>query len=463
MTCARAVARALLLLTAAIPGARGQLPEAGSTMAQSALDRLAHRGRALLIAAHPDDENTALLAWLARGRHVDTAYLSLTRGEGGQNLIGPEQGSLLGLIRTEELLAARRMDGAAQMFTRAVDFGYSKRPEEAFTKWGREQVLGDVVLAIRRFRPDVIILRFSGTPRDGHGHHQASAILGREAFEAAADASRFPEQLTSVKPWRARRLVSNALSFTPEQEKEAAALPGRVELDLGAYSPMLGYSWSEIAAISRSQHRSQGMGTPRHRGAQKNYFVHLAGEPFERDLFEGVELTSRVGEFRRAAQEFDHRDPARVVPLLLAGRPRAEDKVAVDEAIALCTGLHLRATADRPYAAWGSSVRIGVEAVNRSTVPLMLEEVKAGPAGALKPAAELRDNVPLAYQLQWRSSEPVHISSDHLAALPDPALKVRFLIRAQDQVLELERPVVHLYVDKIQGELSRPFLPGPPV
>ena len=150
-----------------------------------------------------------------------TGYLSLTRGEGGQNLLGSEQGDALGVIRTQELLAARKIDGAEQFFTRAVDFGFSKSPKEAIGKWGHDEILSDIVWVIRRFQPDVIILRFSGTPADGHGHHQASAILGKEAFEAAGDPSRFPEQLQWVKPWKAKRLVWNAFSFTPEQEKKS--------------------------------------------------------------------------------------------------------------------------------------------------------------------------------------------------------------------------------------------------
>src|SRR5437763_12616443 len=171
------------------------------------LEKLNVVGTVLMIAAHPDDENTALLAYFARGRKTRTAYLSATRGEGGQNLIGSEQGDLLGVIRTQELLAARRLDGAQQLFTRAVDFGFTKTPEETLAKWGHDRILSDVVFTIRHYRPDVIILRFSGTPRDGHGQHQASALLGKEAYSAAADKSRFPEQ--EIEPWKAKRLLYN--------------------------------------------------------------------------------------------------------------------------------------------------------------------------------------------------------------------------------------------------------------
>ncbi len=187
-----------LLTVIYITNAAAQREISGANEVQLDLDRLNVTGSVLMIAAHPDDENTALLAYLARGRKVRTGYLSLTRGEGGQNLIGPEQGDALGIIRTQELLAARRIDGAEQFFTRAIDFGFSKTAKEAFDDWGHDKILSDVVWVIRRFQPDVMILRFSGTPRDGHGHHQASAILGKEAFTAAADPARFPEQLRWV-------------------------------------------------------------------------------------------------------------------------------------------------------------------------------------------------------------------------------------------------------------------------
>jgi len=190
-----AVQAGILLLAATC---FAQRPFSGASEIEHALDRLNNTGSALLIAAHPDDENTAILSWLARGRNVRTGYLSLTRGEGGQNLIGPEQGTLLGVIRTQELWAARRIDGGEQFFSSAVDFGYTKTAEEALRIWNRDKVLGEIVLTIRRFQPDVILLSFSGTPKDGHGQHQASAILAKEAFTAAADPKRYPEQLATL-------------------------------------------------------------------------------------------------------------------------------------------------------------------------------------------------------------------------------------------------------------------------
>src|SRR5437660_6354062 len=198
------------ILVASLASVSAQRSFSGAAEIEQSLHKLNELGTVLHIAAHPDDERTQVLAYFARGRHMRTAYLSLTRGEGGQNLIGSEQGAQLGLIRTQELLAARQIDGAEQFFTRAIDFGFTRTPAETLQKWGHENTLSDVVWVIRRYRPDVIILGFSGTPRDGHGQHQVSAILRKEAFTAAADPAKFPEQLTYVQPWQAKRLVQAA-------------------------------------------------------------------------------------------------------------------------------------------------------------------------------------------------------------------------------------------------------------
>ena len=226
-----------------------------------ALDRLANTGRVLYVGAHPDDENTRLLAYLANQRHVDAIYLSMTRGGGGQNLIGVEQDSLLDVIRTEELLSARRLDGAGQRFTRMRDFGYSKTAEETLAIWDHDQALADVVWVIRTVQPDVIVARFDELPPN-HGHHTASAILAREAFAAAADPKRFPEQLgRGAIPWQADRLLLNVPTW-----REGPPPEGALALDVSVYDPRLGLSTGEIAALSRSQHKSQGFGVSGERG-----------------------------------------------------------------------------------------------------------------------------------------------------------------------------------------------------
>src|SRR6187431_2199187 len=244
-------------------------------------------GSVLYIAAHPDDENTRLLAWLAKDRLYRTGYLSLTRGDGGQNLIGDEQGIDLGLIRTQELLAARRIDGAEQFFTRAFDFGFSKNPEETFTKWDKEKILSDVVWVIRKFQPDIIITRFPTTGEGGHGHHTASGILANEAFAAAADPTRFVDQLKYVQPWQVKRVLWNTFNFGGTNTQSDT----QYKLEVGGYNPLLGKSYGEIAAESRSQHKSQGFGVPAGRGEAMEFFTATKGNQPKNDLLEEIDLS----------------------------------------------------------------------------------------------------------------------------------------------------------------------------
>ncbi len=480
------------------PPARAQRELAGSAKAELDLRRLAVTGSALMIAAHPDDENTALLAWLARGRKVRTGYLSLTRGEGGQNLIGTEQGDAMGVIRTQELLAARRIDGAEQFFTRAIDFGFTKTPQEAIEKWGREQTLGDIVWVIRRFQPDVVILRFSGTPRDGHGQHQASAILGKEAYLAAADATRFPEQLKWVHPWKAKRLMWNAFAFTPEQQKEAEKLPGRIEVDPGVYDPLLGYSYRQIAGMSRTMHRSQGMGAAERPGASKEFLTLVAGDAPTKDLFDGVDLSwnrvpggAPVGDaLAKAIEVFapDHPENS-VAPLLDARRlaaslddPLAKRKLeSIDDAIALCAGIWLEAASDRYAYVPGASAKITATEVNRG--PLPVESLGVDLDGAVnKPAKPLQPNTPLAVELTAQVAadapysqpywlrEPKHgdrytVADPLLIGQPEnpPLYKVTFRFRFGADRVDISRPVVYRFVDHQRGEQTRPLAIVPPV
>ena len=483
----------------------GQRQLSGTPEIELALHKLNVLGSVLMIAAHPDDENTALLAYYARGRSVRTGYLSLTRGEGGQNLIGPEQGDLLGVIRTQELLAARRIDGAEQFFTRAIDFGYSKSPDEALAKWGREKVLSDVVWTIRKFRPDVIILRFSGTARDGHGHHQASAILGKEAFSAAADKNRFPEQLRYVQTWQAKRLMWNVFSFTPEQEKEARAMPHKVEVDTGEFNPILGKSYNEIAGISRSQHRSQGMGAPERRGSSKNFLVTVEGPPADETAFEGIDTGwqrvpggEAVGKaLAEAERAFEPEHPERIIPLLLKARPllaAIDDPWArrkleeLDETLALCSGLWLDATADHYALVPGRPVEIQLTALNRShsriEAPIYSVVTPQGVVGGsvFDGPRELPYNEPAGKTLSWtvpsdcEYSQPYWLRHPHagdtydipdqaLIGLPDTPLLLtaEFLVNFSGTSVTLKRPVQFRYVDPTEGELTRAVVVVPAV
>lgn len=251
------------------------------------MERLSVLGSVLYFAAHPDDENTKLIAYLAAERKVRTAYLSLTRGDGGQNLIGTEQGIELGLIRTQELLQARKIDRGEQYFTSAFDFGFSKTFDETFSFWKKQDVLREAVWIIRKLQPDVIITRFPPDERGGHGHHQASAILAHEAFNAAADPNAFPEQLRLVKPWRAKRLLWNTANFMRMQGEPN----NQLKIDIGQFNPLIGQSYGEISAQSRSQHKSQGFGSASSNGRAIESFEHVDGEKASDDLFDGIDLS----------------------------------------------------------------------------------------------------------------------------------------------------------------------------
>ena len=483
----------------------GQFSPLGTSEIQESLQQVQVLGSALMIAAHPDDENTAVLAWLSRGRHIRTGYLSLTRGEGGQNLLGSEQGDALGVIRTQELLAARRIDGAEQFFTRAVDFGFSKSPKESLAKWGNDEILSDIVWVIRRFQPDVIILRFSGTPADGHGQHQASAILGKEAFQAAGDPARFPEQLRWVEPWKAKRLVWNAFSFTPEQEKKAAAEPNRVHADVGAFDPVIGRSFGEIAGLSRSQHRSQGMGVALQRGPSVNYFAPVSGEAAKQDLFDGVttnwsriEGGKGIGDLlARTERELSPNHPELILPMLseaqreisaLASRHQswAEQKLTeINQLLALCSGLYVDAVCDRSSASGGDPVKITLTANKRLPASARWSKFTVQGLGQNSDQdvnALLADDAPLTKEVKIQV--PAHAEYSQPFWLKDPRKVDRYTIRDQQLVgraaplpvltasfelqiagtnVRLETPVKFRYVDHVRGELTRPLEIVPPV
>ncbi|MDQ8203028.1 PIG-L family deacetylase [Pelagicoccus sp. SDUM812003] len=355
------------------------------------LQKLNTLGRVLYVAAHPDDENTSLISYLSLGRKYDTAYLSLTRGDGGQNLIGPELRDELGVIRTQELLAARRIDGGQQFFSRAKDFGYSKTAEETLRIWDEDKVLADTVWVIRSFQPDVIVTRFNPEPGFTHGHHTASCLLAMEAFEAAADPTRFPEQLEWVQPWQATRVVWNASWWFFRNRDQDFIESQYTSVEVGDYEPLLGKSFNEIASLSRSQHRSQGFGTRVERGARTEYFQHLVGEPMKGDLFSGVSTDwGRVQggadverSIARILAGFDLADPAKSVDAMLELRqemqalpdPWKTRKLAeLDTIVLRCLGMDLKALADRQYVLGGERLQITLEAINRSGVEVNVLE-----------------------------------------------------------------------------------------
>ena len=399
---------------------------AGAAILQQ-LRSFATVGRVLYVAAHPDDENTQVIAYLARGLGYRTAYLSLTRGDGGQNLLGPQLGEALGVARTQELLAARRLDGGRQYFTRAKDFGYSKNAEETLGVWDRRGVLGDIVRVIREFRPDVIITRFSPKPAPTHGHHTASAVLAVEAFRLAADPAAFPEQLREVTPWQARRILHNvglgAAAANPGAGMAVAGSPanvpdgpGVVKVDVGGRDPVSGESFASIAARSRGMHKTQGFGLsgpPVTEGPRIEPFVLLDGDAATKDLFDGVDTTwSRVPGGAPVAQSIDEviarfnaQDASAGVPALLAIRrrlgalpadPIVNDKRGqLDRIIQACLGLAVDTVVDRAEVVPGETVKLRHTAVVHSRIPVRWTAVRYPTAHrAIDKAVELRPGQP---------------------------------------------------------------------
>ncbi|HUQ97515.1 MAG TPA: PIG-L family deacetylase [Chitinophagaceae bacterium] len=454
------------------------------------LQKLNVLGSVLYIAAHPDDENTRLLTYFAKDRLLRTGYLSLTRGDGGQNLIGSEQGLALGLIRTQELLAARRIDGAEQFFTRAFDFGFSKSPEETFTKWDREKILSDVVWVIRKFKPDVIITRFPTTGEGGHGHHTASAILANDAFTAAADAKRFPEQLKWVQPWQAKRIVWNTFNFGSTNTTSE----NQYKLDVGGFNPVLGKSYGEIAAESRSQHKSQGFGVPRSRGESFDYFAKTGGAAFTTDLFEGVDQTwNKIAGTGAIAQQiqtlisnFDFTAPQKTTPKLvqlyksLSALPDSYWKTQklneVQQLLEQTSGLYLDAFVTDASVAQGDSLRVNISANNRGGSLMSVQSVSLSNSDTLlNKALERNKNfnytktlfispdylITQPYWLESKMAEGYYNVADPLLiGQPDiqPALQAVFKLVFEGEAITVTKAVKYKYTDPVKGEVYQPLV-----
>ena len=462
------------------------------------LNKLNVLGSILYIAAHPDDENTAVMAYMSKGKLVRTGYLSITRGDGGQNLLGPEKDYLLGVLRTQELLAARRIDGAEQFFTRAIDFGYSKTAEETMRFWDEEKILNDVVWIIRNFKPDVIITRFSEN-QGGHGHHLASAIMAKEAFTAAADSNQFTDQLKYVRPWQTKRILWN--TWRPDLENRSKELPPVIQIDLGEYNPLLGKSYMEIAAISRTMHKSQGFGSSALRGSFINYFEHTAGDPAQTTLFDGIDLSwNRVANSEKiqhlvqeAIDKFDAQNPAQSVPALISvyreidkhspGFWIDKKKVEVLKLIQQCSGLWLEAIADQHTLIPGDLLSITIHAINRSNLPMAMEKLKIiNGDQEISPRQKLENNqtfelktkiqIPESVDISqpfWLKENPEYgsftISDQQLIgkAENDPEFITQVTIGISTQVLIYNIPVCYRWNDATKGEMYRPVVIQPPL
>ncbi|HEX6536780.1 MAG TPA: PIG-L family deacetylase [Gemmatimonadaceae bacterium] len=511
-----------VLLAAFVPSSlRAQ--ERGAPALGSLLEGLGSSKRVLMIGAHPDDEDTRLIVWLTRGHHAEVAYLSLTRGDGGQNLIGNELGEALGVIRTEELLAARRIDGAHQYFTRAYDFGFSKSAAEAFSHWPHDSVLRDVVTVVRAFRPHVIVSVFSGTPKDGHGQHQVAGIVAREAFDAAMDTVRFPRSATAgYGAWTPLKFYRTRTYWNGEG--------ATFTYNSGTYDPLLGASYAEIAGESRSQHKSQGFGALQRKGyvagsvRREGSRVRAPEDPTaERSLFEGIDTTwhrldslvRHPGSREAIARLVDAAAEARRVTSLYApagGIPaleRVRDALAelranevdsvrtpdpdvaasIDDGLERATrallearGIAIEAEVDRDLLAQGDSIPVTVTVYNRGTTPvhaavagtLATEEAPLGSSPARSSTAIAPDSArAFTYMMHggaltrpwWlatpRRGDLYTVPLDgRMDDVRDAGLRARVLI---DGAIEADVPIVHRFADPVRGQVTRPLAVVPPI
>jgi LmbE family N-acetylglucosaminyl deacetylase len=491
------IAVLLLLIPVAVLGQYSQQPDASKIKLK--LKKLNFLGSVLYMAAHPDDENTRVITYLANERLASTAYLSLTRGDGGQNLIGAEIGDLLGLIRTQELLAARRIDGGQQFFTRAIDFGFSKSADEAFKTWGKENVLSDVVKIFRQYQPDVIITRFPPDERAGHGHHTASAVLAGEAFDIAAKPEAFPDQVKLFGTWQVTRLLTNTGRWWNQTINEKT--PGVVTLDVGGYNPLLGKSYAEISALSSSQHKSQGWGRRGERGYTAEYLESMKGKAAEKDIFEGVNTTwlrVKGGErvqplVEKAIAEYNIENPAASLPQLFLIRKEIEALPAsvwktrkleeTEQLIQDCLGLFVEVTASYFQGSPGEYVKSFIEVTSRSKTEVKLLDIKSAgmqwdtlytSALPIDKAVQIKSNVRVHPGASF--SNPYWLADNHQVGLfnvkkqefigkpeNDAAIDYVFTFAIGDQKLSIKRPLIYKWVDQVKGELWRPFEIVPPV
>lgn len=471
------------------------------------LEKLSVLGSALYVAAHPDDENTRLIAHLSNALHIETTYLSLTRGDGGQNLIGPELRERLGVIRTQELLQAREIDGGNQLFSRANDFGYSKSPEETLEFWGKEEILSDVVWAIRKVQPDIIINRFPHYHISGnHGHHTASAMLSFEAFDLAADQTAFTEQLEYYPTWQPSRMYFNTSWWfygSRERFEKEADLSNMVAVDVGPYDPLRGYSDSELAAMSRSMHKSQGFGVSTTRGETLEYLDLVKGDwasgSDEHTLFEGLDLSwSRIegGEKVKTMldlilRDFSFTEPVHSVDDLfrlkqvmmeLPDHKWKQQKLHdLDNLILKCLGLYVEAGTGDQAVAPGDSLHIDLELTQRTQPAVHV-------TGIDLPFSGKTDGFMLEFNQSVQKQYAVHIPEnaetsspywlEHHGTIgryavpdqkmrgkpetPEPAeLSIHFDVNGQS--FSHKVPVKYKATDPVEGEITRPFEILPPV
>ena len=483
-----------------ITTANAQAPEKWSSAdIYNNIKKLNFLGSVLYVAAHPDDENTRMISYLSNAKHARTAYLSLTRGDGGQNLIGSEIGAQLGIIRTQELLAARRIDGGEQFFTRANDFGYSKNPKETLQIWNKDTVLSDVVWIFRKFRPDVVINRFDHrTPGSTHGHHTSSAMLSVEAFELSGNDQKYQDQLKYVEAYQPKRMFFNTSSwFYDGQEAFQEAAKKLTSFDIGTYYPLKGLSNPEIAALSRSEHKSQGFGSSGSRGKQMEYLELVKGDSIQNknDLFEGIDTTwsridggEAIGKILYDVEEnFDFSDPSKSLDKLVEAYQLIQNikddywrelkTSEIEDIIYASSGLFLEARAQQPTVTPGEQLSINLEAINRSAAGVILKSVALSPNdAAIYPNESLKSNEEWNSEMQfsipnsakftnayWLEKEQevgmYHVDDRKLVGLPETPenTTATFTIFINGMEIEYQKPIIFKYTDDVKGEVYENF------
>jgi len=452
-------------------------------------------GSVLYFAAHPDDENNSFLPYLTKERNYRTAYLSLTRGDGGQNLIGKEQGIELGMIRSQELLAARRIDGAEQYFSTAYEFGFSKSSEEALQIWDHEKVLSDAVWIIRKFQPDIIITRFPRDARAGHGHHSASAIIANEAYIAAADPTKFPEQFKyGVSVWKAKRILWNTFNFGTVNTTN----DNQLKVEVGGYNPIIGKSYGEIGAEARTMHKSQGEGRPRRRGASYEFFELTGGDSAKTDIMDGVntswsrlQAASVETNIDKIVSTFNINNPASAVPGLVklyqqinalpVSNWRNYKLGQVQDIIKSCAGIFIEATSQQQQVIPGEVIPVQFLFNQRSNANSVLQLVQLPSKDSVmnKPlvnnqnieftyALKVPEDMELSqpYWLKNSKKEGMFVVKDQLLigkSENDPAFEGTVKVEIEKQVFSFKIPVEYKYTDPTKGDVYQPIAVVPDI
>lgn len=441
--------------------------------------------KVLYLAAHPDDENTGLLSWLINDQNVETAYLSLTRGDGGQNLLGTEQGAALGLIRTHELLEARKLDGAQQFFTRAIDFGFSKNTTDTFKQWNADNITADVVWVIRKFRPDVIICRFPPTAAAGHGQHAASAVVAEKAFRLAGDKTAFPDQLKYVNVWQPKRVLWNTFRFGAVN----TTAENQLKVTVGQYDAQLGMGYGELAGLSRSLHKSQGAGTQSVAGIKTEYFSHVAGEPAKTNLFDGISKTwTKEGSpnidqsLDNIISTFSFNHPEDSLPALLTLRKKVmalkdsdlkKDKIkSLDHIILSCAGFMGEVVTNQAEAVAGDHYNFRLNLISRAVNPVVLENVKwLGKSESFNRKLSKDSLITIQHEMQipadaaltepyWLAKAPTNaatfsVPDDTLIGLPEAEspLNVLLDLKIGSEKFQVKLPLSFKKLDPVRGDV----------